>query len=455
MAVVEPAIKLVKLSDGEHKIDASFLEGHTWSEVTEIASRAFNVTVYTTLPTLSTATDEEFREYKNTLALVADTVVTGTYVEHIVVGDNKATAKWEIIGTTQTDLSNYVKKNVEYTGAALSNGTHAHTVTVNTVTKDVTKKLGAEITKIAVEDDGTDTFVKSYPGATSKLVTTSVTGVSGSTTASKAKASTAFNAVKTVSITGEAASATGRVAYVSEVSEVSLGGQTAVPTNAIKSVTLSSESSSATGRIAYVTASGKPSLGGTTTFNTDAIKSAQLTGTTTFAVEPSIDANGVLTFSTASVGISTTAASTGTVTVSAGTDTVKYLAASGTAANTANVTVSGGSATTKYMAVGTTTQSVTPYTFEDVTVPKAASSATTVATGSLAPNGSGAEVMTGLGTADTASALTGVKVTAQPTITITESTTNDGPVNEHITVDTVSATTSSDGAHAHNLKVTS
>lgn len=29
MAVVEPAIKLVKLSDGEHKLDASFLEGHT------------------------------------------------------------------------------------------------------------------------------------------------------------------------------------------------------------------------------------------------------------------------------------------------------------------------------------------------------------------------------------------------------------------------------------------
>jgi hypothetical protein len=63
--------------------------------------------------------------------------------------------------------------------------------------------------------------------------------------------------------------------------------------------------------------------------------------------------------------------------------------------------------------------------------------------------------MTGLGTATTASALTGVKVTAQPTIEITEATTNDGPVNEHITVDTVSATTSSDGAHTHNLKVTS
>ena len=63
--------------------------------------------------------------------------------------------------------------------------------------------------------------------------------------------------------------------------------------------------------------------------------------------------------------------------------------------------------------------------------------------------------MTGLGTATTASAVTGVEVTANPTITITEATTNDGPVNEHITVDTVSATTSSDGAHTHNINVAS
>ena len=192
MAVVEPAIKLVKLSDGEHKIDASFLEGHTWSEVTEIASKHFKVEVYTTLPVLSTATDAKFEEYKRTLALVEETgKVSGTYVEYIVVGDTQATAEWEKIGTTQTDLSNYVKKNVEYTGAALSNGAHTHTVTVNTVTKDVTKKLGATASGTAVGASGTDTFVKSYPGATSKLVTTSVTGVSGSTSASKATAGTA------------------------------------------------------------------------------------------------------------------------------------------------------------------------------------------------------------------------------------------------------------------------
>lgn len=44
--------------------------------------------------------------------------------------------------------------------------------------------------------------------------------------------------------------------------------------------------------------------------------------------------------------------------------------------------------------------------------------AKTVATGSLANDGSGSSVMTGLGTATTASALTGVKVTSQPSVSL-------------------------------------
>ena len=44
--------------------------------------------------------------------------------------------------------------------------------------------------------------------------------------------------------------------------------------------------------------------------------------------------------------------------------------------------------------------------------------AKTVATGSLSTSGGGGTVMTGLGTATTASALTGVKVTSQPTVSL-------------------------------------
>ena len=371
---------------------------------------------------------------------------TDSYIEYVTNG-----TIWEALGKADVDLTNYMQKGVTYTAAALSAGAHDHTVTIPTISVDKTKKLGASASGTAVGADGTDTFVKSYPGATSKLVTTTITGVSGSTTASKATEGTAFNAVKTVSISSNDSTATGRVAYISAVSSPSLGGQTAVPTDAIKSVTLASNDSTATGRIAYTESVTAPSLGGTKTFNTDAIKSASLTGTTTFAVQPTVT-DGVLEFTTASVGISTTAASTGTVTISGGTGTTKYLSASGNAATTANVTISGGTGTTKYLGVGTTTESVTPYTFADVTVPTAASTATTVATGSLNANGAGASVMTGLGTATTASALTGVKVTAQPSITITEDTTNTGPVNEHTTTSTTSATTSNTGAHTHDVK---
>ena len=78
-----------------------------------------------------------------------------------------------------------------------------------------------------------------------------------------------------------------------------------------------------------------------------------------------------------------------------------------------------------------TTTSIASYSFEDVTVPKAASATTvvtdvttdtakaatvgdavTVATGALAANGGGATVMTGLGTPTTAKALVGVDLAA-------------------------------------------
>ena len=145
---------------------------------------------------LSTATDADFEKYRRTLALIAETGATGTYVEYIVVGDTKAEAKWERIGTTQADLTNYVKKDTTYTGAALSNGAHTHSVTINTVSKDGTKKLGATASGTTVGADGTDTFVKSYSGATSKLVTTTLKGVSGTTTVSKVTAGTAVTVGK-------------------------------------------------------------------------------------------------------------------------------------------------------------------------------------------------------------------------------------------------------------------
>lgn len=176
-----------------------------------------------------------------------------------------------------------------------------------------------------------DTFVKSYPGTTSKLSTTTVTGVSGATTASKATAGTAVKR-------GSADAGT--------------------------AITCAKAASSATNVSRIALSSGSSSI-----------------------LETATVVNEVLTFGSASVTQSSVTGTNGTETFSPAV---------------------------------TTTNEITPYTFSDVTVPIAASSATTVATGSLSSTATGASVMTGLGTASTATAVTniGTGTAAAQTITV-------------------------------------
>ena len=439
MAIVEPAIKLVRLSDGEHKIDASFLEGHTWAEVTDIASKSFNVAVYTTLPVLSTATDADFEKYRRTLALIAEEGSTGTYVEYVVVGDTKATAKWERIGTTKTDLAGYVEKGVTYTGAALSSGAHTHTVNINTVTKDGTKKLGATASGTAVGADGTDTFVKSYSGATSKLVTTTLKGVSGTTTVSKVTAGAAVTVGK-------------RAASATTVGNANVGAAVSIPNvtgeSAVSATNIATPAVKTIKEVNTVTAgtAAKFTQGSKASWSASVVDDGVLSFSWT--------TNGNDTFTANTPTAVTTTSTTGVVRSAASTPSATAVTASKVTLGTAiSVTPAEASETTIYGVDGTAT--ITPYTAEEVTVATANANATTVATGALSASGGGASIMTGLGTATTGAALTGVKVTAQPTVTITESTTNTGPVNEHITIGTTSAKTDSQGAHTHNLKVTS
>lgn len=215
-----------------------------------------------------------------------------------------------VSSASTTVNSKTLKFTPDGTNAASSVSFAAHT-TATVLKSDVTatvpktsstpKYLTKDSAITGLGTASTDTFVKSYPGATSKLSTTTVTGVSGSTTASKATAGTAVAVAKA----GTAAT----------VASGNLGTETSTRT------------------------ANTPMWGATVTNET-----------LSFTFKP---------LSTTSV---TPAVSNG---------------------------------------------SITPYTFADVTVPKAASSATTVATGSLAANASGASVMTGLGTATTAAAVTG------------------------------------------------
>ena len=257
-------------------------------------------------------------------------------------GTNSSSAVTFTGGTTDKVLG----EDTTFSGASSSVtfGNHTKkTVLTSSVTATVPKttsttkymKATASGTAVGVATDGTaltglgtastDTFVKSYPGATSKLATTTVTGVqSSTTTASKATAGTAVAVAKT----GTAVS----------VASGSLGTETA-------------------------TRSADTPMWGATVDNE--ILSFTFKPLSTTSVTPA-ESNG----------------------------------------------------------------NITPYTFTDVTVPIKAADATTVATGSVANNGGGATVMTGLGTATTASAVTGyndtttdtfaktVSVTSQPTITL-------------------------------------
>ena len=67
-----------------------------------------------------------------------------------------------------------------------------------------------------------------------------------------------------------------------------------------------------------------------------------------------------------------------------------------------------------------------------------------MATGSLAANGGGDSVMTGLGTASTASALTGVKVSSQPTVALsTGATAGTGVISVATGITSATTTTNS------------
>ena len=216
--------------------------------------------------------------------------------------------------------------------------------------------------KYAKVSTGNDTFVKSYPGATSKMVTTSVTPAGAATSVISSVTPS------TGSVTGVSGSVTASKATAGTAVAVAKAGDTAI----IPNVT-----------------------GNSTVIASKVTKKTVVTDAKV--------ANGVLTIT---FGDSVAAEDV------TATNTTLGTAFSVTSA------VSNGD--------------ITPYTFADVTVPKAATSATTVvtgvstdsanvatvgtavtvATGALASTGTGSSVMTGLGTATTAKALTSASLAA-------------------------------------------
>ena len=119
-------IKQIQASNGLHELDAKYFDGHKWSDVTELVEAGFEATVMTTLPTVTNA---NYNTYRNTLALKADeNAEAGIYLEYIVIKGGSAqtpTYTWEQIGSTKTDFVIPTQPSVTLT-------VHAASATVNT-----------------------------------------------------------------------------------------------------------------------------------------------------------------------------------------------------------------------------------------------------------------------------------------------------------------------------------
>lgn len=193
--------------------------------------------------------------------------------------------------------------------------------------------------------------------------------------------------------------------------------------------------------VTFTKGSGDVVLGEATTF-TAAASAVSFSGGTTDKVLGSS-----ATFTT-SVTPSTTnikATASGTAVGASGTDTFvkSYPGATSKLATTTvpNVT-SAGAASTWSFAMGSGDDAETLIISGGNGTAPTLGTAKTVATGSLSSSGSGGTVMTGLGTATTGSAVTGVEVTSQPTIALaTGATAGTGVVSVATGISSATTTT--------------
>ena len=251
----------------------------------------------------------------------------------------------------------YGRVNIGSAITVSSSGAHTHTVDIaanKVVTTVNTKGYSWSLNK-GTDNANVKKVVTGYTAATSKLATTSVTGVSGETTASKATAGTAKNV---------ASAGTAVVYGKADVGE------------AVANVAIVKDTT---------TKIGAANVGATKTFVTGLNKTA-------YHAEY-IEDTGTLKLSVISPATDSITGATGA------SKTISDFV------NTASIAPAVSAPSTQTIIPAVANGTITPYTFTDVTVPVAAASATTVATGSLTTSGSGATVATGLNTPSTADVL--------------------------------------------------
>jgi hypothetical protein len=276
-------------------------------------------------------------------------------------------------------------------------GKHTHTVTSSIEKNKVVTAITPSTTNISVSTEN-DTFVKSYPGVTSNLNTTSITGVSGTTEASKVSDGVTVDIAKV----GDA------VTYGTADCDTAVSGIAKVGS-----------------QIIY----GNANVG-------TAVNVTAYSATTPAYTADYIEADECLTL---------TALGFETIIPAASSSNTAYVCADGT-----GVSITPAKAGTKTLTPAVSNGQITgSYTIGSVDVPVAAT-AITVATGTLATDGAGASVLTGLGDATTASALTSASLasgTATGTSVVTDVTPTKDAVSE------ISGTAAENGEHTHGTAI--
>lgn len=333
--------------------------------------------------------------FKGTVATVADLPKTGNkigYVYHVTANhseyiwakvDGGTAEAWEEFGehfvVNHTHKVSVTGTNAAsaVTGEAVVTGGNSSSSVSGSASIANAPKVSASA-KYAKVTTGNDTFVKSYPGATSKMVTTSITPAGAATSVINSVTPT------TGSVTGVSGSTTASKATAGTAVAVAKAG----------------------------TAVSIPNVTGNTSVTASKVKSAGSEGSVGTAASWGAKVeNGVLSFS-----------------FEPNTPTTPTKLPEFESVTASNVTLGTAISVTPAVSNG----NITPYTFSDVTVPKAATTATTVvtgvdtdstdvatvgssttvATGSLSSSGKGSSVMTGLGTATTGAALTSASLAA-------------------------------------------
>lgn len=127
MPAFDDKIKKVAIDNTEYEISAKYIQNGdqdmTWNDIKNLVEVGFQIVVLTTLPEANAAS---YETYHNSIVLIQDsTSTTGSYVEYVIqrtASGSSYTYAWERIGTTDTDLSDYVKKGTYTTGSPSSSG---------------------------------------------------------------------------------------------------------------------------------------------------------------------------------------------------------------------------------------------------------------------------------------------------------------------------------------------